>query len=424
MVFNEFPYTNFHELNQDWVTQKVVECVEDYLALDTEVKDLDKMFKGLKQYVNDFFNNLDISEEINNKIDSMALDGSLLAAIQAVRHEASREQGWRVNKIGKGYICSINKTETGISEAYLLSNTPPTDIPYCWYFRDPLENMLPLPITQAVVAGQSDKWFGTVINGQIIRKATLQHRDIFFARDVPTTGNPITTNTSLIVIGERADVPVNPPALGDVSKAQEAVDIAKSYYQARLNGRRFSYGENFITFNNSTIVNASDGSARMECDTLVALCMLGIDYANSPYSITTPSYQYNFDDMVINPNNYTWTLPWTYNAVVGRKVTYTGAECWYWWDQERVFSDIDQIAKGDIIIFRRDSDRPFFDGITHTGIIDIVNENGVDVPYIYHVQGAGPTGSPMSYEKLSDVLDRRVEDIDKGEVYFARPNYS
>ena len=47
------PYTNFHELNQDW----------------------QDAFNDLKSYVQDYFKNLDVQEEINNKLDSLVANG-------------------------------------------------------------------------------------------------------------------------------------------------------------------------------------------------------------------------------------------------------------------------------------------------------------------------------------------------------------
>ncbi len=351
-IFNEFPYTNFHELNLDWLLDRIRELMDSYRGLENNQFELKNLFNGLKTYVNTYFDNLDVQEEINNKLDQMLEDGSLLDLINQVRAETSRELGWKVRKIGQSYMCTINKTETGITEAYLLSPDPPLDTPYCW-FTNFISWMLPLPLQAPVVMGQPDSYFGNAINGYVENKATLKHRLLFFARDIPSTGNPVTTNTSLLVVGDRAAMNAAPPTQPGTYR-QQAVDIAKSYYEARLAGRHFGYGENFITYRNSTIVNNAQGSGMMECDTLVALCMLGIDYDNSPYAVETPGYQFNFDDLTINPNNYSWCLPWTYNDIVGRKVTYTGAECWYWWVNNKVFSDINQIAKGDIIIFRKD----------------------------------------------------------------------
>lgn len=423
-MFTE-PYINFHELNLDWILAKVREWLETADNWEKWQRNVQDGFDALKRYVNNYFDRLDVQDEINNKLDEMLADGSLQEIINRATFYTSSELGWKVRKMADSYICSINKTETGITEAYLLTPDPPTNVAYCWYTNF-ISWMLPLPLKAATVISQPDAYFGTGINGYLDKYSTIKHRLLFFARDVPPTGNPVTVNTSINVMGERADVPLNPKYAVSANGLQ-AVAIAKSYYDARLNGRVYGYGPNFVTFGNSVVVNNAQGSAMMECDTLVALVMLGISYEDSPYSDDTPSYTYNFSDLVINPDNYGWTLPWAYNDIVGRKVTYTGAECWYYWMNDLVFSDITQLAPGDVVIFRRpepaQSGSMFFDGIKHTGIIDIQTIDGVDVPYIYHITGAGATGSPMSYEPLQNVIQRENYDITKGEIYFARPNY-
>ena len=45
------------------------------------VKELQELYVKLKDYVDNYFNNLDVQQEINNKLDNMALDGSLTSLI-------------------------------------------------------------------------------------------------------------------------------------------------------------------------------------------------------------------------------------------------------------------------------------------------------------------------------------------------------
>lgn len=410
---------------------KVVDFLNDVIknvdALNTEVDTLYKVFDGLKKFVDNYFDNLDVQEEINNKLDEMAESGQLDWIVNRATSYVSSELGWFVERVGDRYNCSINKTETAITEAYLLSPDPPLDTPYCW-FTNFIKWMLPLPLKGTIVISQPDSYFGTGINGFVENKGTLAHRLLFFARDVPPTGNEVTTNTSILVQGNRANVPEAPTTpVGDMNKREEAIAVAKSYYDARVNGRAYGYGANFITYGNSTVVNNSQGSAMMECDTLVSLVMFGIPYEDSPYATETPSYQYNFNDLVINPNNYTWTLPWAYNDIVKRKVTYTGVQNWYYWTHDMVFKNISYAEKGDIVVFRKSTPLPsgsmYFDGIRHTGILDFKEVNGVRVPYLYHITSAGYTGSNMSYDKLEDVIARGQYDV-ATDVYFARPNYA
>ena len=69
------PYTNFHELNQDWFLQEFNKLVAQWKAMQKNFDSLQDAFNDLKNYVQDYFKNLDVQEEINNKIDSLVADG-------------------------------------------------------------------------------------------------------------------------------------------------------------------------------------------------------------------------------------------------------------------------------------------------------------------------------------------------------------
>lgn len=64
-----WPYTNPHELNLDWIIQTVKQ-----LGLD---------FETLKKWCEDYLDNLDISDDVNAKINQMAADGTLTPMIEA-----------------------------------------------------------------------------------------------------------------------------------------------------------------------------------------------------------------------------------------------------------------------------------------------------------------------------------------------------
>lgn len=79
-VFQQFPYSNFHEMNLDEiikiVKQLADEWVEYQLAWDNLYTDTEKALQDFKDYVYAYFDNLDVQVEINNKIDAMVLDGT------------------------------------------------------------------------------------------------------------------------------------------------------------------------------------------------------------------------------------------------------------------------------------------------------------------------------------------------------------
>lgn len=73
-LFSNFPYSDFENINLDWIIKKV----KEYLA---KVDTLEIDFNALKEYVTNYFEDLDVQEEINNKLDDMASSGQLAEII-------------------------------------------------------------------------------------------------------------------------------------------------------------------------------------------------------------------------------------------------------------------------------------------------------------------------------------------------------
>ena len=71
--YNKYPYTDFHELNLDWVIERVKKLTEDWAATLEEWNSTEEQWQELYDYVHDYFDNLNVQTEINNKIDAMIL---------------------------------------------------------------------------------------------------------------------------------------------------------------------------------------------------------------------------------------------------------------------------------------------------------------------------------------------------------------
>lgn len=82
--FNKYPYTDFHELNLDWILETVKRIAAEWAETLTEWHDTQEEWQQLYNYVHDYFDNLDVQAEINIKLDEMALDGSLATAVQPI----------------------------------------------------------------------------------------------------------------------------------------------------------------------------------------------------------------------------------------------------------------------------------------------------------------------------------------------------
>ena len=79
--YNKYPYTDFHELNLDWVIERVKKLTEDWASTLEEWNSTEEQWQELYDYVHDYFDNLDVQEEINNKIDAMISDGTLITIL-------------------------------------------------------------------------------------------------------------------------------------------------------------------------------------------------------------------------------------------------------------------------------------------------------------------------------------------------------
>lgn len=74
MSYENFPYSNFHELNADWILEQVRDCVK-------KVADLGLSFEQLKEYVNNYFSSLDVDSAIAAEIQRLIDNGTMGALI-------------------------------------------------------------------------------------------------------------------------------------------------------------------------------------------------------------------------------------------------------------------------------------------------------------------------------------------------------
>lgn len=92
-MWHEYPYTDAHELNLDWFLARFKELYsswEELSADNAEFKasmthdfdELDQTVQNFINFVNGYFDNLDVQEEINNKLQVMYDNGSLKALIE------------------------------------------------------------------------------------------------------------------------------------------------------------------------------------------------------------------------------------------------------------------------------------------------------------------------------------------------------
>lgn len=75
--FNNFPYTNFHDLNLDWILKAMKKIESETGELIKDFALTREEFEKLKTYVDEFINNTNIEQAVNNKLDEMYNNGEL-----------------------------------------------------------------------------------------------------------------------------------------------------------------------------------------------------------------------------------------------------------------------------------------------------------------------------------------------------------
>lgn len=88
--YHEYPYTDFHELNLDWFLKEFKEVMDTTANLEQTVQQF-------TDFVTNYFDNLDVQQEINNKLNQMAADGTLAAMVQPLLVEITNDQTQRIN---------------------------------------------------------------------------------------------------------------------------------------------------------------------------------------------------------------------------------------------------------------------------------------------------------------------------------------
>lgn len=100
-----FPYTNFHDLNLDWF----LEQFQNFLARFSEIEE---EWDKYKKYIDDYFDNLDVQEQIDNKINEMIEDGTFTDLLTPIIAEYNNpifvESTSAMTDHGKTYVLTTN----------------------------------------------------------------------------------------------------------------------------------------------------------------------------------------------------------------------------------------------------------------------------------------------------------------------------
>ena len=89
-VFRDFPYSNFHEMNMDVILKIVREMVDEWTNTSAE-------WATYKEFIDNYFENLDVSEEVLSALRIFANDGTLNRILDPVIAEETAD--WLLNHI-------------------------------------------------------------------------------------------------------------------------------------------------------------------------------------------------------------------------------------------------------------------------------------------------------------------------------------
>ena len=191
-------------------------------------------------------------------------------------------------------------------------------------------------------------------------------------------------------------------------KAQEAIDVARSYWIARAKGRVFKYSDGY-TFLNGANVNDGNGYGLIDCSTYIHLILRGIRYEDSPYADETPNVAFNPNDLITN-TSYSWADDKIkLSETIGGMVRYASDFAAYLWMQGRCFTDSSKVKTGDIT-FHSNGINGKFMNIAHVGIVE------EDITNMFNIRELYDNGTPTTVVRTA-LAD--CEDI----VFYGRPDY-
>lgn len=119
-ILQSFPFIaeDFDSLTNYELLCKVVEYLNDVISNENNVEEnvtnLYNSFVELQDYVNDYFDNLDVQNEVNNKLDEMTEDGTIPTIIDGIVIPILNNMTSEVNNLIAEADSTINNIETKI----------------------------------------------------------------------------------------------------------------------------------------------------------------------------------------------------------------------------------------------------------------------------------------------------------------------
>lgn len=210
-MINQYPYSDAHELNLDWIILKVKELIAAWAETSAAWETQQQAFDELKAFVNDYFDNLDVQQEINNKIDDLVLNGTLSELIAP--YVASGLPSVVADQIAAVVAAQIYAVVAAQLPAVAAEQLP--------------------AIVATETAGQAAAWLETHVN--------------------PDTGYVI--DNSLTIAGAAADAKAAGDAIGELKSALSEIVYGGYISNQFVQGKRLQNAPNVIVSDTARVTS-------------------------------------------------------------------------------------------------------------------------------------------------------------------------
>lgn len=97
MAYNyEYPGVNMNDYNNDWLINKVKDLANEWKNVQQNWTTQQEAFNNLKEYIENYFNNLNVQNEINNKIEDIIESGEFDAILKVYIDPALKKQDEKI----------------------------------------------------------------------------------------------------------------------------------------------------------------------------------------------------------------------------------------------------------------------------------------------------------------------------------------
>ena len=184
---DKYPYTDFHELNLDWFLEQFKTVTDEWAEMKEDFHTLEETVQQFTSFVTNYFNNLDVQQEINNKLDQMVEDGTMTELLTPIFNNYKAEIDAEVNEQGR----KISVLEGRMDEFASLTEGSTTGDAELMDIRVGADGYI-YPTAGDAVRGQVDSLNSDINTGETELEKSITWIDAY----VSTAGNVVSSALS------------------------------------------------------------------------------------------------------------------------------------------------------------------------------------------------------------------------------------